>query len=91
MRKSKAIAGSRRRMITKGATIRGELREWIEVGMNESRYFRGRLYGDKERIIKDGSNFITGYVLVLIDRGDYFLVRTLGKMVYILYKDEQLR
>ena len=69
--------------------MRGELRNWVEIHLNDASYFNGRLYGDAEKRRPDGSDFRTGFVLVRIDRGDYILVRTLGNMVYILYKDRK--
>jgi hypothetical protein len=69
------------------SNIRGELRNWYEVhGM-----YAGHLYGDNLKHRKDGSYIYTGKYIELVDRGDYYILRTeeRGVINYILWKDKK--
>jgi hypothetical protein len=66
--------------------VRGELRNWREVHLRETSYFTGQIYNDTEKRKRDGSNLVTGFILNRLDRGDYWLVQTVGQSVYMLFK-----
>lgn len=73
------------------STIRGELRNWREIHLTDTSYFAGNIYGDQMGQKRDGHSFVTGFLVLKIDRGDYFLVKTEGAYVYMLYKDREYK
>jgi hypothetical protein len=40
---------------------------------------------------RDGHSFVTGFLVLKIDRGDYYLVKTEGAYCYMLYKDREYK
>lgn len=59
--------------------------------MTSTSYFAGQIYGDTTHQFRDGSNFITGMLVVKIDRGDYFLVKTRGNFAYLVFKKKEYK
>ena len=71
--------------------MRAELRDWREVHLRETSYIAGRIYGDVQKIKRDGLSHVTGFVLNRVDRGDYWLIKTVGAYAYILWKDKEYK
>lgn len=93
MRKSKMTSGRRpfRPMITGPMSVRGELRNWQETHGTDVSYFSGEIYGDRFKQKRDGESHKTGKLLVKLDRGDYWLIKTEGPSMYMLYKNKEYK
>lgn len=63
--------------------IRGEIQQWYRI----DKMISGLIYGDRFEEYKDGSKFYTAIIKEVVNRGDYYLVKT-HESHYILYKDK---
>ena len=62
--------------------IRGELRNWYPVGS----FYGGDVFGDNRGEIKNGTHITTSFVKQVVDRGDYFIIKTIS-VQWMCYKN----
>ena len=67
---------------TSNPLIVGQLRDWREVFLNDTSYFRGILHGKPH---------VTGFVVMRLDRGPFWIVKTVGGSAYLLYKKKEFK